>query len=341
MKRILLAVSALLLLAVAALAILIVQARRSDDMAFLNEPRYELGEHRGAEFCGTCHAQIFAQWRDRSRHAIATTADSVLHVQSELKRHRILNYILGGEQMCYACHGPADDGVDCETCHGVAAADIPIMEVHQQKFTPARTEMQRADFCAACHEIPGFVTPYGDWQQSEAAANNVTCQGCHMERRDAGEPYHGFDSFVLNERAYEGDISIAVRRFAFPVLDVTVSNNIKGHSVPAGGPTRILALEAAFKDSEGNVIHRDLETFAKYHSLVPLLGFWPYKIISDSQLKSGEQRSVHFTLPSELEGRVTSVELSLRFYEVHDEDAGDIDRAYFVSEPFLQDVIVF
>ena len=343
MKKILLTLLILFLAVFASSAAYVYRVRHSEEVAFLNEIRYELGEHRGAEFCATCHAEIYAQWRNNSRHAVSTKAESVLDVQRELKQHTILNYILGGEEMCHACHGPeaVNDGVDCETCHGVSPPDTPIMEVHNNKFTPGRAEMQREDFCAKCHEIPGFVTPYSDWQASEAAADNVTCQGCHMVRAESGTAYHGFDTFVINEHAYDGDLSFDAISFDFPILELTIANNIRGHSVPAGGPTRILALEALFIDAEDNEMHRDRETFAKYHSLTPVLGFWPYKVIADTQLKSGERRPISFTLPSELEGRITSVQLSLRFYEVADEHEGDIEQAYFVSEPFLQEVIEF
>jgi hypothetical protein len=341
-KKIFLTLLTFLLVFFASFAVYVFRARQSEEVAFMNEPRYELGEHKGAEFCGACHQEIYSQWRNNSRHAVSTTAESVLDVQRELKQHTILNYMLGGEGMCHACHGPEaiNDGVDCETCHGVSLPDTPIMEVHEKKFKPGRVEMRGEGFCAKCHEIPGFVTPYSDWQESEAAAENITCQGCHMTKTESGKAYHGFDTFVINEHAYDGDLSLDSISFDFPILELTINNHIRGHSVPAGGPTRLLALEVLFKDAEDHELHRDRETFAKYHSLIPVLGFWPNKIIADTQLKSGERRPVSFTLPSELEGQVKSVQLILRFYEVADEHEGDIEKAYFISEPFLQEVIM-
>lgn len=103
------------------------------------------------------------------------------------------------------------------------------------------------------------------------------------------------------------------------------------------GPTRILALEVSFRDARGSEIHRDRQTFAKYHRVMPILGFWPYEIVADRQLKTGESRRVRFTLPQHLdEAQITSIHLQLRFYEVHDEHEGDLTQAYFVSDPFLQ-----
>lgn len=334
----------LLLLAISLLALVLMAAAfvfkesRSEAVAFMNEPRYELGEHRGADLCATCHEEVYAEWRAFSRHAVSTSAESVLDVMDRLEEHTILNFILGGRNMCYACHGPEapNEGVNCETCHGVAPPGVPIMETHEKKYKPGRVRMQDAEFCATCHEIPGFVTPYGDWLQSEAAVQGLTCQGCHMGATDSGHAYHGFDSFVMNESLYEGDLSVDDIRFDFPTLDLTIENHISGHSVPAGGPTRILALELSFRDAEGNEVHRDMETFAKYHSLIPVLGFWPAKVIADTQLKSREQRHLSFALPPELEGRIATVQLVLRFYEVHNEHEGNLEKAYHVSRPILE-----
>ena len=79
-----------------------------------------------------------------------------------------------------------------------------------------------------------------------------------------------------------------------------------------------------------------MKTFAKHHSLVPILGFWPYELIADTTLKSLEHRTLSFPIPSELEGNIFSVDLILRFYEVADEHAGNIEKARFISRPILE-----
>jgi hypothetical protein len=338
LKKILLILAVLVLLLLVAFAAWVYSAKNSEDVAFLNEVRYETGEHRGAEFCGSCHQEIYQQWRNHSRHAVATTADSVRDVISNLKEHTILNYVLGGEDMCYACHGPKEvnEGINCETCHGPTGVYASIEEAHELKLKPRMEQLLKEDFCAACHEIPGFVTPYSDWQKSVAASNGINCQSCHMVTPEGGIAYHGFNSFVLNQQIYDGDLELTDIRLDFPVLNVTIENHLTGHSIPAGGPTRILALEVSFLDREGDLIHRDMKTFAKYHSLMPVLGFWPNEVIADTTLKSLEHRPLSFLLPSKLEGRVFSVELLLRFYEVADEHAGNIEKAHYVSKPILE-----
>ena len=54
-----------------------------DDVQDLKQPKYEVGEHKGAKFCGTCHQEIYAQWFKNSRHAVATTAKSFLEFKDQ------------------------------------------------------------------------------------------------------------------------------------------------------------------------------------------------------------------------------------------------------------------
>lgn len=337
-KKLLISIPALFVIGLALFAAFVYQARHSEDIAFLNEVRYEQGEHKGAEFCKTCHQEIYNQWKNNSRHAVATTAESVREVIHNLEEHAILNYMLGGEDMCYACHGPkaAMEGINCETCHGPALPDADIMVTHEKVFKPNKAAMQKEDFCAKCHEIPGWVTPYGDWQKTDLGAQGITCQSCHMESPEGGLAYHGFDSFVINQTIYQNDITLHDVRLDFPMLTMTIENRIAAHGVPAGGPTRILFLEITFMDAQGNVIHKDGETFAKFHRVMPILGFWPYEIIKDTQLKTREKRPLSFSLPEELQGEIKTVQLILRFYEVADEHEGDIEKAYFISQPILE-----
>lgn len=337
-KKIFIGILALAVVGLAIFAGLLYQARHSDGMAFLNEVRYEQGEHKGAEFCKKCHSETYEQWKNNSRHAVALSAGSVLDVMHRLKDHTILNYMLGGEDMCYACHGPkaANEGINCETCHGPALIEGNIMESHEKVFKPNMAALRKEDFCAKCHEIPGWVTPYGDWKQTALGEQGITCQKCHMKTEEGKRAYHGFDSFAINQSIYENDISLNNVHFDFPQLTMNIENHITAHGVPAGGPTRILSLEINYTDSQGNIIHEDGQTFAKFHRVMPILGFWPYEIIKDTQLKTAEKRALSFTLPKDLRDKIKTVQLILRFYEVADEYEGDIEKAYFISQPLLE-----
>ena len=308
----------------------------------LKQPKYEVGKHKGAKFCATCHQEIYAQWSKNSRHAVATTAKSFLDFKEQFTGKFMFNAMMG-ETMCYACHGikEVNEGVNCETCHGPALPGTPIMETHQKKFSPGRLKMKGSDFCAKCHVMKNpmsgdfLMALYSEWENSEAAAKGVTCQGCHMKSRGGNRLYHGFDTAVRKEGIYDGDLAISKVTFDFPKLSMTIDNKVTGHSIPAGGPTRTLALEMSFKDAAGKEIYTITKTFAKKFELVPVLGLMPYKLIENTQLQSSEKRRLMFTLPSQLKGKVSSLKLVLRMYEVSDEYQGNIEKAHWVSQPIV------
>jgi hypothetical protein len=317
-----------------------------EDMQAQKQARYEVGEHQGAKSCAECHPVIYDQWSKNSRHAVATTAESFLSFKDQFTSSFMLNTMMG-EAMCYACHGSKDvnEGVNCETCHGLAPPDVPIMEVHENKFSPGRADITRSDFCATCHEMKNpmsgqyMMTLQREWENSQAAEDGVTCQGCHMAPRDGGQRYHGFDTAVRSTGIYADDLDVSDVTLEFPRLSMIVENRVIGHSIPAGGPTRTLALEISCKDEEGLEIHKTVKTFAKTFELMPIVGLMPYKLIENSQLRSAEKRRVTFTLPDTLAGKIQSLELVLRMYEVSDEYQGDIEKAHWAGQPILAEEV--
>ncbi len=314
----------------------------------LKQPKYEAGKHNGAKSCGVCHQEIYAQWSKNSRHAVATTAKSFLEFEEQFTNKFMFNAMMG-EAMCYACHGSKEvnEGVNCETCHGPALPNTPIMETHQKKFSPGRVKMKESGFCAKCHVMKNpmsgeyMMALYSEWENSEAATKGITCQGCHMKPRGGKHRYHGFDTAVRKEGIYEGDIGVNNVTLDFPQLNMTIENRVTGHSIPAGGPTRTLALEISCKDVTGKEIHKITKTFAKKFELVPVLGLMPYKLIENTQLKSSEKRLLRFALPSELNGKISNLELVLKMYEVSDEYQGDIEKAHWESQPIVEEKIRF
>lgn len=308
----------------------------------MKKPLYEVGEHKGAKFCADCHEEIYDQWLTKSRHAVATTNKSFLEFKDKLTDNFILNVMMG-ESMCYACHGSkkVNEGVDCETCHGLVIPNVSIEETHEKKYTPGRENMKKPDFCAKCHEMPDAMTPYSEWQVSKAATKGITCQECHMEPRESEFRYHGFDSVVLNEAIYRGDLSIKDIKLDFPQFSLTIENRVMGHAIPAGGPSRVLVLEILFTDIKGNELHRTFQTFAKKLSLLPVAGLMPDKLIENTSLQSSEIRPLSFTLPFSLNGKINKVVLTLRFYEVSDEYQGNIEKAHWVSKSILQEEVNF
>ena len=309
------------------------------EMQEIKEPRYEVGEHRGALFCAACHKEIYNQWSENSRHAVATTNKNFLKTRDDVMGSFMLSRMMG-EESCYACHGSkaVNEGVACETCHGLANPGIPITETHQNKYKPGLVELKKPEFCAGCHELfPPLMSPYSDWKASEAAKQGTTCQGCHMAPRLSRLAYHGFDSIMHNQDIYRGDLLIRDVDLDFPNFSLAIENRITGHGVPAGGPSRVLVLGVRFMDSEGKEIYKVTEKFYKKFKLMPLIGRMPTdELIEDTQLKSTEVRHLQYSLPALTEKTLSRAVITLRFYDVEDRYQGDITKAHWVSEPMVE-----
>jgi hypothetical protein len=303
-------------------------------------PRFEVGAHKGAESCAECHQEIYDQWSKTSSHFISTTKETYHVWIKKLESNYLLNKAFG-EKMCISCMGPPKVGVDCETCHGIMPEELSIEAAHEQKFSPGLRIMRKPEFCPTCHELPPAMTSYADWQKSKAASSGITCQGCHMKPGEEDFAYHGFDSITRLHKAdiYQDDLVIKDIHYQFPEFGLTVENKIKGHAVPAVGPSRVLALEISFLDTEGNEKHKIVEGFTKYMSLIPILGLFPMKIIENTQLQSGENRSLSYTLPSSLEGQIKKAIITLRFYDIYDWHQQDITKAHWASEPIIEEEV--
>ena len=315
-----------------------------EEMKEMKNPKYEIGEYKGAQFCATCHKEIYDEWFHNSRHARATTSESFYDFRDKFTDKFLFKTIFG-ESACYACHGSKEvnEGVNCETCHGLVISDIPIMETHEKKFKPGRERLKEQDFCAKCHEFKSpvsgdnIISLYSEWQNSQAAADGITCQGCHMAPRESKFRYHGFDTAYSNIDIYRDDLKIKDINLDFPQFSLAIENRLTAHAMPPSGPTRILALEISFLDLAGVEIYKITKTFAKKFEL--LLGIFPNKLIENTQLQSGEIRPLNFTLPSSIKGKINKAVLVLRFYEVAHEYQDDITKAHWISGPILEEEV--
>lgn len=310
-------------------------------------PHYEVGEQKGTQFCVQCHQKIYDQWSQNSSHALATVSEGFLNLRDKFMDISMYDAMLG-EEMCYACHGSKEvnEGVNCETCHGTVIPGVSIEETHELKFTPGLEKLREPESCGQCHQLESMagdllMSVYSEWQESEAAANDTTCQDCHMEPREGGFAYHGFDAVTHNVEIYRDDLSIRDIKLDFPQFSLAIESHVMGHAIPASGPGKVLALEVSFLDQEEVEIYKIVETFAKKFELMPVLGLMPYELIENTQLQSGEVRPLSFTLPTSLEGQISKVVLTLRFYEVSDEHQGDIEKAHWASEPVLEQEFIW
>jgi hypothetical protein len=302
-------------------------------------PNYEVGEHRGAEYCASCHRKTYNEWKQNSAHAISTTGEGFLVWKDKLENHFLLNKTFG-MGMCHACQGPPEYGVDCETCHGVIPQHMEIMKAHEIKFKPAREQnLSKPEFCPKCHSFPeGGMTSYLEWQVSAAATRGQTCQSCHMKQNEEGKLYHGFEGVVRSHSGdiFRDDLVIKNIKYDFPKFSLEVENKVTAHAIPAVGPSRSLVLEISCLDDHGTERHRIVESFAKKMPLIPIVGLFPYKVEKNTQLQSQEIRALTYTLPPELKGEIKKAVVTLRIYDVYDFYVGDLEKAHFVSQPIIE-----
>ncbi|MDH3318063.1 MAG: cytochrome c family protein [Betaproteobacteria bacterium] len=320
------------------LAVVFINSDMYIGMMSTKTPKYELGEHRGAAVCGTCHSKIYKEWLGHSRHAVATTNESFLRTRDYVEGNLFLGMMMG-EESCYACHGikGGAEGINCEICHGPAAPGLSITQLHETTYRPDLSAMKEKDFCAKCHELfPPLMSPYSQWLESKAAEEGLTCQGCHMAPVD-GIAYHGFDSIMHNPGIYEDDLVLRDINLTFPNISMVVENRIKGHGMPSGGPSRVLVLEISVTDDQGKELHKVVDTFYRKFELYPeMLGSMPSAVvIEDTTLKSLEARAMSYALPAKIEGKMRKAAITLRFYDVADQYQGNIEKAHWISGPVV------
>lgn len=309
-------------------------------------PNYEAGEHRRSAACIQCHKEIYDQWQKNSAHATATTSPSFHSFKRKFLNVTMFKLMMG-EDMCYACHGSKEvnEGVNCETCHGIMPQDWSFQETHEKKFKPGRESLKKQDFCPQCHVMKNamsgefLMTIYEEWKTSEPAEKGITCQGCHMKPRDSEVLYHGFDSASHDVGIYRDDLILKDIKLDFPKFSLVIENRVTGHAIPATGPSRTLGLEILFLDKEGEEIYKIVETFQKKFTLMPVVGLMPFTLIENTQLQSGEARPLSYKLPSSIRGQVSKAVLTLRFYDVSDEHQGDITKAHWISDPILEEKV--
>jgi len=307
-------------------------------------PRYEVGEYKGAGFCGDCHEEIYEQWSQNSSHAEANNNPRFFSFKDKVTGNFVTNFIIG-DANCYACMGPREvpEGVNCETCHGLLLPDVPLMQTHEKKYKPGLENLKKPEFCATCHQFPETgegMSVYSEWQESEAAKSGLSCQDCHMKRQD-NLSSHGFDSLsrLRDAAKYSDDLSVRDFVLDFPQVQLVIENRLKSHAIPASGPSRLLVLEISFVDSKGVETHKIVKAFAKKFNLLPIVGIHPFMLLENTQLQSGEVRLLSFTLPPFLKGRIDKAVLTLQFYDVSDEYAGDLRKAHWISKPFVRQEI--
>ncbi len=182
--------------------------------------------------CGNCHQELHAEWR-ADAHSQAATKPLVQAIYNGTDQHGRsgvgLGFLLDMPEEtgnCAACHAPAApdlnslegeaaNGVFCQFCHSVIAAQQPYAETTaginaisllrpppdehlfigpyddvtgRDTFSPVQKSSQQ---CAACHSGGWWgvaaYSSFDEWQASAYAAAGVQCQDCHMPALGAAD----------------------------------------------------------------------------------------------------------------------------------------------------------
>lgn len=188
-----------------------------DPLSMPVEPTLDLDSFAGADQCGRCHVQHYAEWRT-SNHGYAM-ADPVYRA---LVRERQRAFDGLQDRFCLQCHSAIGtrggdiqrnfsfdelapitlEGITCESCHKVESvartfnsghvfdADGPVRGTIQDPVDnnfheAAYSELHStADFCGGCHDIIevnglNLERPFEEWKESPANSSQP-CQSCHM-----------------------------------------------------------------------------------------------------------------------------------------------------------------
>jgi hypothetical protein len=298
-----------------------------DPLSRPEQPTLDLTQFLPPESCADCHENHYAEWT-QSMHSYSMI-DPVFRKLVGLRQAEFDGEQDQFCTQCHSAIGvrtfDIDDnfvfdeldpltlhGVSCESCHKVQAIERPFNsghvinpvspmlgpiadpvanDFHGSAFSPL---FEDALFCAGCHdvvELDGLPLerPYAEWLSSPAAAENKTCQDCHMpaytgiaadgapERELHRHWFVGVDAplspgFLSEEaeaevkaRAQELLASAADLELSAPGqvepggqidVNVSVTNLIDGHNLPTGSTfIRQLWLEVTATDASGRVLY--------------------------------------------------------------------------------------
>jgi hypothetical protein len=249
--------------------------------------------YKGANYCKKCHLHHYQQWQT-SRHAKAT--------DKPLKGNLIMS-----DKRCYSCHGKKEtkEGVSCEICHGPGYTKVCKDD---PQFVEAR-------LCQRCHEMTQPMTKdkmmstYSEWLVSKAKKEGKTCYTCHMPKTiimGKSISYHGFYSIRTHpEWGKNKGVKIKEVIKKEDEVIIIIKNQVNGHYMPTGCPSRKIELEIVGYNNEGEIVYDDKFAFQKKVS--KFLGM-PWKIKSDNRLKDGEERKIIFKIEK---NKITKIKTSL------------------------------
>jgi hypothetical protein len=306
-----------------------------------------------AHRCGECHASIEKEWAAsaHSRAAKSSLYKKML-AQTEAKACEPCHEPFVGH--AGVTEPALSEGVSCEVCHTMPEVTVSkergTFELHPEentKYGPlcdakapyfhkvsCTTLHAESRFCAACHlliqttpqgvTLPIF-TEYEEWLQSPYAKNGTPCQECHMpgakgvvaEGADVREdvPHHGFLSRdgLLRQYALSGQARLFVEGKNL-VVEISLTNEGAGHSVPSGLPGRQVVLRVSAIGDSG-VLATQEKSYQK--TLVNAQGeeapfYQAAKLLEDNRIAPEELRKERFTFTE----KATEIEVELLWREL-------------------------
>lgn len=206
--------------------------------------------------CRRCHEAVWHEWEE-SYHARAFSDD---RVQAAFQH-------FGFDRQCQSCHAPErqlnlelgtpvvlreserEMGVDCLSCHGLAAAGVAaVRDLPDAPCRPTFTAgFDTSLACGVCHDAI-----YKDWQASRYRTEGKQCQTCHMAPSgERGGRSHlclgGHDDALVRSGA-----RLACRQERDELV-VSVTNHATGHNFPGERHNRLLLVEVIEESTDGKV----------------------------------------------------------------------------------------
>lgn len=304
------------------------------------------------EQCKKCHPDIYRNW------SLSLHANSLKDPIFEAAYYKALaNLGEDARKYCISCHSPttrqsrdyflkqkiSQEGVTCDYCHRITAVDLGTP---QPELTLARGNtqygsikepvpttahlsqyselFQKAEYCAACHELKSpaggpVLETYSEWKAGPYSRDNIYCQNCHLARVEGTEEKASEESGKKEVKLYSDHLVLgghsemrltkaATLATRAQVKDnkVTViclvTNKESGHKIPTGAPMRRIILEVTLISKDGKEIAKKSVVYQKV--LVDATGkvltdpaemfLTSARVATDNRIAPKEQREERF-----------------------------------------------
>jgi hypothetical protein len=252
---------------------------------------------------------------------------------------------------CWKCHDPfkqgLDEGVTCEYCHGKSGGRDDQMAICAERKRRIRL-VQDETFCHGCHSVIHPITrldfqgTVGEWEQSRARSEGLSCQACHMPLVGEGEDAHHFHGhYYPNRNPLPGREAVSITDIVKEGGQITVfvKSLCRGHYLPTGAFTKAMLLEVKGFDGDAtNPAFEDEFLFLRRFKFRNVLGIqkFPWVLTVDTRLGPEEERRVTFDL-----GRAIDIEravATIRFAFVGD---FGFEPEFFTSDIVARSEVTF